>query len=431
MKKIILTFLVLLISISYNQTYANESACKIKNKSSEALLDYISNNRAVVRNITTQISLNTQNKTLSWNFTNEYDRKKWSILRVYNQAFDFNWYFSYFKYYAVYPISNEVPYEVKRDYSLLEKEWEWLKFLLEKSVKNNSSEIKLNWLCNWISVKCNLSDWITVENALWILIKNNSRILDLYRNVVIWEKIWNYSDITLVSNNFELDIETNYNNKAYWECSNEWWFFERISDSIKNISILNQEWKDWIKKWKDAINLLLGKDVSREEYEKIEKELLRKELSRQWVYWDNQTNVLNALEKYNQDWGFSQNNNFLYNTFKNNKVKLEKKLREFKEEVIWDFFRKKEWETITVTQTNTADKNAKNTTEIKERVDALNLELSSFAWISEVNTDNLRSRLINIHISISNSINTLNQTCKMAVEACNQQWWWWNCGSCN
>jgi hypothetical protein len=65
MKKITLTFLVFIISISYYQTYANESACKIKNKSSEALLDYISNNRAVVRNITAQITPQNNTKTLS------------------------------------------------------------------------------------------------------------------------------------------------------------------------------------------------------------------------------------------------------------------------------------------------------------------------------------------------------------------------------
>jgi len=49
------------------------------------------------------------------------------------------------------------------------------------------------------------------------------------------------------------------------------------------------------------------------------------------------------------------------------------------------------------------------------------LELMNFSAVSENNTTNLRSKLIDMHIDISNSINILEISCEKAVKICNEQ----------
>ncbi|MDR0771827.1 MAG: hypothetical protein LBF15_01920 [Candidatus Peribacteria bacterium] len=44
-------------------------------------------------------------------------------IRISNSVFSMDSYYSSFIYYAVFPISNEIPPEVKRDYRLLENEY--------------------------------------------------------------------------------------------------------------------------------------------------------------------------------------------------------------------------------------------------------------------------------------------------------------------
>ncbi len=435
MKKIILTFFVLFLSVSSFETYANTNACKIQNSTDESIINYIDNNRQVVREITSQIvwSNNNSNASLWENFKEELNTVRKVALNIYNEAFNFDWYYSYFKYYAVYPISNEIPYPVKRDYELLERESEWLKYLINNVTRRWVWNIMIEDICEWIEWKCNISENIRVNDLLSKLVSNNARILDLYRNVVIWEKTDNYSDLFLVEDNFVLKIETAYNQTQNSYCSMEWGFFERIKESIQSIWTLNQEWKDWIQKWREAVNLMLKKDMSEEEYQDIEKELLKKELSRQWVYWDSQQNMLNALEKYNKDWGFSLNNNFVYNTFNNTRNKLKSEFQKYKEEVIWDFFDSKpEWEPINIPDVNIAEKNSRITIQVEASVKNMNEQLKNFESISENNTDNMRTRIIDLHKEISDSINVLNETCPIAVQVCmKQDPWKWNCWKCN
>lgn len=431
MKKIILTFFVLLVS--YNQVLA--SGCLIKDKSAPVLFEYLQNNRDVIKNITWEISKTSTNneKSLSWNISNEYEKVKSSWLKIYNEIFNFDSYYSYFNYFAVFPIKNEIPIEIKRDYNILLNEWNWIKSYLETVLKTWKSEIKVSDPCKWIN-NCNIEKDSTAWFIIWKLIANNDAILDLYRNTVIWEIYKNPTEITLVNNNFFLEIEKHYSITSYSKCSEEeWWFFHRIyTEWIQLINENIKLWKDWIKKWQEAIDLLLWNDTTNEKYVELEKRLLKEELWKQWIYWDSQTNMLNALDRYNIEWWFSENNNFIVNTFNNTRIKLEKKLKEFKEEVIWDFFEKKWEENINITNILDAQKNSINTNEIKESIDRVYLEMMSLEWISEMNTTNVRNRIINVHIDLSNSINTLELTCPKAVQVCNEQdHWRWNCWKCN
>lgn len=428
MRKIFFTFFVFIISINY--TYAG--ACTIKSKSSPALLEYIENNRSIINNISTQLADETEKKesdekSLKNEVENEYTNVKSSAVKVYNQIFSFDSYYSYFKYFASFPISNEVPHEVKRDYRLLEAEWKGIKFYLDSIIKNWQTDFIIKWICKDIKVNCDFPDEIKAWELIWKLTANNEAVLDLFRNTVIGEMVKNKVPLKLVNPNFEMEIQTNYNIEAYSKCSEEGWFFEKISKSIKEIWTLNAEAKGWIQKWRDSIDLMLWNDTKNEKYAESEKRLLLNELSKQWISWDSQANSLDALDKYNSEW-FSKNNNFIKNTFNNTRLKLENKLKDFKDDVIWDFFEKKWWDNIDINSTINAQKNSTNTNELKEKIDNMYLELLPLSAVSESNVTNLRSRLIKTHIDLSNSISTLNRVYPKSEKVCNQQDnWKWNC----
>ncbi|MCP4523749.1 MAG: hypothetical protein GY828_06060, partial [Candidatus Gracilibacteria bacterium] len=363
----------------------------------------------------------------------EFSTLKYDAVRIYNEAFDFNGYYSYFKYYAVFPISNEVPYEVKRDYRILENENKGLKKYVENIVKTGKSNIDIIGVCEGIEGKCDYKNKIKNTELIGKLIQNNQSILDLYRNVVIGELKTNDYDYQLVSNNFEAEVKTNYSIASYSKCGEEeGGFFETISKSIANIGTLNKQGTDGIQKWEDAWGLLVGKDTSKSEYQKLEKDLLKKELSRQGVSGDNQQNMLEALDKYNST-GFSQNNNFIVNSYNNIKNKLEKEFKKFDDEIIGDFFEKEEGEEVSIKDINRASLNSEGSENIKKRIDTLYLEQSNFEGVSELNTDNTRARIISTYIEISNSINTLNKTtCRVAVKVCKaQDSSKGDCGECN
>lgn len=429
MKKIFITLFIILVNI--NQVIAWE--CKLKDKSAPGLLEYIKNNRAIIKNISSEI-INSwiSNNSLENNFSNDYSEIKSNAAEIYNEIFNFDSYYSYFTYFAVYPIKNEVPKEVKRDYNLLVRESEWIKYYLDVIVKNWKADTLIDNPCQWVN-NCDFDNSIKAWDLIWILTANNDSIMDLYRNSVIWEIYKNPNKIILVDNNFEIEIQNYYWVESYGECSNEkWWFFDRIyNEWIKKINENIKLWKDWIKKWREAIDLMLWNDTTNQKYVELERKLLKNELSKQWIYWDSQTNMLDALDKYNSEW-FSKDNNFIVNTFNNTRIKLEKKLRKFKEEVIGDFFDKKNTETINVKNILDAQSNSTNTNDIKEKIDSVYLEMLNLEWMSEMNTSNLRNRIINVHIDISNSINTLELTCPKAVKVCNEQdYWRWNCWKCN
>ena len=197
--------------------------------------------------------------------------------------------------------------------------------------------------------------------------------------------------------------------------------------------------KDWIKKWKEAWAMVNGiNTLPREEAEAIEKELLRKELSRQWVSWDNQENVLEALEKYNKKWSFSLTNNFVANTFSTATEKFKDTFQQLKEEVVTDFFENyeqkmtKAQKSLPVKDVNKVQSNSTQIKDVKSRIDQMYAEVSNYWSVSEYNSDNLRNRFINTHIEMSNAINKLIWTCKKAVKICNQQDAWnWDCWDCN
>lgn len=235
MKKRIIITLLIFLSFNLNITYATDWACNIWDSTAEVLSNYIKNNQAVIQNITNKIS----NSNVD---TSNFNKLTW----LYNNIINWTWYKSYFNYYVVFPLTNDIPIEVQRDYNILDNEWKWLeKYLKTISKKWYDIEIDNDTLCSWVE-NCNDLSWDAIT-IVWELIKNQSKIIDIYRRAVMWDlttndEVW---VLLLVDNNNNAFIEKIINNYWLWNncLKSEKSFFTQIKDAIIEIWELNEEWK--------------------------------------------------------------------------------------------------------------------------------------------------------------------------------------------
>lgn len=439
MKKIILTFFVLILSITISFAEWEEAKdCAIKNDTAPVLKEYIENIGKVSKELT-RLAKEEKSKDKSFDIHSIPWVWAWHsfILSTFSKIFNFDSYFSYFKYWAIFPISNEVPYEIKRDHRLLERESDNLNRYLKTIAKNWLNSVIIPDICWKTSAQnCNINKNISAWTLVSELIKNHEAITTLYRNIVIWEA-YNLveTNFMLVPANFWSELKEYYSQEAYWLCSlEEWGFFDRIEESFDRITSFQNLYKDWVQKWIDAWDLLMWKDSSTKKYAEVEKRLLLNELSKNWIHWDSQKNMLEALGKFNQEW-FSENSNFVYNTFNNTWNKLVEWLVRLKDDTIWDFFEKSEQqqkEYIPIAEIIKAQDNSITIVELKEKINKMYFELSRSSSESETNATNLISRIIKSHIDILDSIETLSKACRNAVKVClkadpNK----WDCWSCD
>ncbi len=422
MKKIIITFLVLILVFNIN--YSHAWSCLIKDSMAPSLSEYIKNTKKA-------LSILSKNKvTTSSKFKDKANEVIWSISSSYNSVFDFDNYFAKIYFEVELQKSIEVPRQLKRDLRRLKYLWESIWKDMEDFLKNEKNTNIENFCDNFTDIKCNVEDNISKKELYFYILKNYKLVESNFIYTVIWDNS-KLKELDLVSPDFKLELEKYYNKESWSACNNEEWeYWEIISEKTDNIWKTNKQAKDWIKKWEEAWALIIWKDSKKTKKREIEKKELKKELSRQWVSGDNQTNMLEALDKYNSEEWFSENNNFASNSFNNIKIKVNNKLKVFSEK-IWDFLEVEEIDDIAIKDLSKAKQNSTNSYDIKKRIDKIYKSQLIFAWISENKTDNLRTRLINMHLEIVQSINILQQSCKKSVKICNQQSTWkWNCGKC-
>jgi len=438
MKKIALLVIIILLNIPIT-SYASWT-CLIKDKSAQVLLDYIKDNRKIIENISTWISENNSNEDKN---ENGFFEKIWNNFKEkynfteleggFNEIFNFKWYESYAKYYAIFPISNEIPSEIKRDYDILKQENEWLISYLKSLNSSWYWKVLILNPCKWVTVNCNYKN-SNANDLVLKLIQNIYKIQDLYRLTVMWDEITiETSNLNLVSNNFIIEIEKNYNKKSSSACSDtEWWFFYQIKESISEIKLLNQEWKDWIQKWKDAWQLLIWNEPNKEA--ELEKKLLKDELSEKWITTDYHSIIQTNLEDYNLEW-LSINNNFITNTYDLIKSNTEAELKVFKDKILYDEIDNRIWNKpgskLSIDWIKKLEKKAEKTKLIQEKIAIIYNNELPFAAIWDISTKNLRAKIIEAHKNVDISINTLEETKPISEKICKDQSWWnsgdWKC----
>jgi len=429
MKKILSTLFAIVILSSYQTTRAAEESCRIQDSPAPVLSEYIKNNRTIIKNITKEI----KEAEKAGSFTKVLNYWQSNIIKGYNQRINWWNYGSYFHYYILFPVANDVTYQVKRDYRTLESENDWLNKYLKSTIKKWYSRVELTQekVCNWIKWDCELS-W-TVDSILWEMLKNNSQVLHMYRKTVTWDNkdFDNIDELILIDKTALKKTNSdkeNYMMQYYGPGNNcnkeEWKFLDKIK-KIKNDIIeryqATYKWSNtWIQNWKDAWALASGIDSDKEKA--IEKKLLAQELSRQWVPPDAASATLWALDTFNEEW-FSPRKILtpIANTYKYLENSVKEQWDRFKKDVL-DDAKESNVETKSISsllgdhEQNTIDANiARSVAEAYTSLIPLTAE-------TEVQTASLESRIINLHNNINLSIKTLSEeTCENAVKVCNQQ----------
>ncbi|MDP2091233.1 MAG: hypothetical protein Q8K30_06585 [Candidatus Gracilibacteria bacterium] len=426
MKKILI--IILLISIIPNYTYAN-GACLIQDRSAEVLLEYIKNNKKVVKNVTKGVVKEKNNETQGSSgifdstinkVSTDFSKAKNGTISIFNELFNYSGFYSYFDYFSVYPISNEIPYQVKRDYKLLERENEGLINFINKIDTRLGTDTLIKNACDGVDTNCNLNNK-TSKEIIGELIQNNDKILDLYRLTVMGESASFEGKLILVDNNFNLEIEKNYGINSISECNSiEGGFFDTITKAINNIKLLNQQGEDGIQMWRDAWDLMLGTNPDTQIL--AEKEVMRAYLSDEGISMENQNIMNDNLIEYQMS-GLSVNNNYISNTIAATFGKINNQLLNWKDAVVGDFFEQRypNGGNVTYKQIQKTTDNSKKSIELKERIAKMYNDELPYAAIGDINTETLRAKIIETHMSLDDSINILENTIKVSQKVCTSQ----------
>lgn len=415
----ILLFFIVYLIFSVKSSYAEESSCKIEDSPAPVLEEYFENVEKVVANVRSSINRE-KDKVTKKNII------KWEAIRIFNMIPSRTNYFSTFDYYGKLIFTTEIPRQVKRDYDRIDEELDSLSDLLSNISSNWLNNVKIEAPCLWVSWNCELK-W-NAWYVLWQLIQSTDSISRLFRLSIMDRRPEFRWDIILVWDNFIEEFWNYYNHFTLVDCSKNTddWFLKRVNESISKIWDKSKRWYNWMKDWKEAWALLTW-TIWEDEYKEKERDLLKNELSRQWLSSDNSSIILWNLEKYNW-WWISADNNFITNSFESIKKKIKDQVDEFNNTVlqVWEW--KWDDEEIPVEKiTQTIDKNT-SSNDIEKTIAEIYEKSLPSASLQDVNTEKIMQKCIDIHISLTQAIETLEKTVVLSRKVCNEQDRWnWIC----
>lgn len=429
MKKILYIFCVFLITSTLTSSvFADDcsNSCSIKDAPAPVLQEYVDTNRKIIAKISNQLVA--QN-------TNNFLKQQW--VKIYNSAFNWSTFKSWIDFLSL-QLSDDVPVPVKRDQDLLKSEWEYLAKFLQNMIVQNSSQSVVENVCDWIS-NCNLS-W-SAGQIVGQLIKNHSNVLEFYKLSLLGKETSFKWSFILVNQNFKSELHNHYNTYTLTDCSQcELWFKNIITKAIKEISTLDQKWKDWIQEWQDAWATLNWSKNDTAEYAQRERELLQEELSRQWLDSNNWDIILNNLDKYNNN-SYWNVNNRINNSFTNFNSNVEnntaavsftsnifKSVKQLYQK--WADYLNTDWDsaTVSISELVEIDSNITSASLIMQEIDSNYEKQVPFLSAQDTTSEKLFNRLITMHVDLSEAINILDKTIKISEKVCNDQDQWnWKC----
>ncbi len=419
MKKLFLKFLLISLTIfSTNIAFWDcNSWCKIKDWPAEVLNNYLTNLKKLSNNFNSQIS-NLETNTWIWR---EISKTRKNIQLSFNKIISWDSYYSLFDFFVLYWTKKEYVVEVWRDYNLLEKENIALKKYLDRVIKRWYDEWKIDIekLCSWVE-NCSFNSNIAFE-VISEIIKNHDAVMDYYRLSIVWKRNDFNKEIIFVPKNFKDEFANYYNEYTTNNCSQcEWATFDRISKQIDIISNWQQSAKDWMKSWQDAI-AMLDWTLSDREQERQERKLLEAQFRVNWTSLNSSNNILNNLSKYNENWWFSLDNNFITNTFDSIKNSVKSQINSFKDTIL-EKFKNTARNDIPTQEFNKSDSWLKTTAEIEEKIAQMYQIELPYANLQDNTLESLQSRIIELHYNLTQSIKNLDWTVKTSQKVCNDQW---------
>jgi len=414
MKKNIFTymsvlFLLLGSSISFVSAECDINTCKIQDAPAPVLEDYLNNVSTIISNVQSGISESERDTTT---------RKKAqsSMLASMSQIINFSWYFSSFDFYVAIPITNEVPYPVKRDHQRIHTETERLSRILTKITRAWYGESPIPNVCDWVE-NCELS-W-NARSIITTLIKNNKYITDFYRLSIAGRSFSSQDTIILVWDDFTSQMKEHYNKDTLTDCSQcEGWFSDRISESIDKISNLNTDGSEGIRKWKDAwaqLSWAGGQSTKTQ----AEDEALRDYLGTQWLPWDAAESVTDNLARYNS--GGVSTSNPLFNSLNYTFTNAQEDLDPFTEWAIENYL-DTEQEKIPIVIINKSVNEIRKTQDIENDIQSIYKKQLPFAAVQDANTQKLIGKILRMHYDLFASIEILDKTVKISEKVCDSQW---------
>jgi len=421
MKKILFTSIFLFTIFFSNIVFWDcNSGCMIQNWPPDVLNNYLRDLKKVINNYNTEL---VKNPPKTW-LEKEYSKTKTEIIRSFNKITSWDNYFTNFDFYVMYGTKNEYVPEIWRDYNLLKQEWIYLEKYYKKALSRWYADIVLDSekICAWIK-NCDLSG--SALDILWEIYKNHDNIKNYFKLSIIWKRNLFWWNLILVWKNFKDELYKYYNENTTRNCSTcEWWVFDRITKQIDKISNWQEATKTWMKSWQDAIAMLDG-SLSDREYERIERDLLKKELWQSASPINASETVLKNLDKYNQ-WWFSLDNNFITNSFDSVKNSITSQIDSFKDSILQKFKNKKE--DIPTVEFAKSNLWLQDTSKIEELIAEMYNKELPYAQLIDNSKEKLEWRIIELHYNLTQIIKTFDSSIKTSQKVCNDQWQWlWKC----
>ncbi len=418
-KKIIIHFFIIISILSSNIAFWDcSNSCMIYDGPADILTKYLDNLSRLSNNYNSEISKLKVDNSVS----KSYSSNKSSISKAFNNIINWNWYYSLFDFYVIYWTTTEYVPEVWRDYNLLEQQEKSLDKLFKKISARKFSEDSINTinLCNWVE-NCYFDEWLNAISSLWVIIENHKAVMDYYRMSITWKKKIFNKKLLFTPIGFEKDFWTYYNEYTSKNCSScEWNTFDRITKQINLISNWQQRAKDWMKSWQDAIAILdWTMDIRSEE--RNERQLLEKELKRQWTNMHQSDAMLSNLDKYNQNWWYSKDNNFITNSFDYLKNSVKSQIDSFKESIL-ENFKKSSKKEVPIDNFSKIEEDINTSKIIEEEISSLYNKELPFANLQDNTNLWLEWRMIELHYDLNQAIWNLDSTIKTSQKVCNDQW---------
>ena len=429
--------------------------CSVKSETRPEIDIYIENNRAVVQNLTRIVRAEWK----TWEPEPDLDNFRQYLVGSINQWADWQRMGDLFEFFVTSAFESSVPEPIYRDHQKLTNEWDRIEKLLNMVSDQwyNDLEISAERVCDWIQWNCGTATNPLsgkLSDILWRVYKNNQNITNLFRTVSIGEeqKFEFTNDLFLIpivwagspGQYFAETIERYYWANAVAECNvcNGWWFAQ-ISESIANITNTLQWQSSGYDNWKNGWNLLIW-NAEPERKRANERELLEQELSRQGLKTKNADIILENLDRYNnvtdensRTWGFTWWNNYISNTYNSFINDTENDLDTFSSNFDAQLNEIAEEQpdlnlsnqAIPIEELSLAQEKINVSKQISTDIAKMyRLQLEHAQKDDSFGTQ-LRWRIIDTHLEISESIRILNQTIPISEEVCNSQWEW--LGTCS
>lgn len=420
--------------------------CSIKNETRPEIDIYVENNTRVVRNITAIARANGKTKA-----DPDEDPTKFSeyLVGQVNKTVEWAGQHNLFEFYVTSAFESSIPEPIYRDFQKIQDEWHRIQKLINMISDRGYIDIIVtnDQICNGVNGNCEIRgeaiEW-SLWTILWLLQDNNDNIKRTFLLAATAEEKRNtkYEEIFLVPEIgtgspwelFTQMIETYYWADAVAECNQcSGGNFAEIKESINSISQTLQWQTDAYDNWKDAWNLLIGW-VEDERKRKNERQLLEKELSRQWIQHESAQIILKNLDDYNNPksdnssaW-FTWGNNFIsnsYNAFVNDTTndlnEYDATLDALFNESAEDPDVNLQSEFVTIDEFKTGNKKIDASIQISQDVERLYLQQLEHAQKDDSYSTKLVWRIIDTHNNINEAIRILDETRVIAEEVCDSQ----------